>query len=186
MSTGTKWLLVCVVLLLVGFLGILPRAFDYQWTFWSPEGSKATPVADEALAATATEKPAAAEAISTEPPATGEVVEMPLLDCGEFGSYQAIPIGDNWEYWMQEPDKVSGQYGLVELKLRGGECKLTVPDGYVAIWNQSAGSININGEKGSLGNPVKLNGSEFLTGDILSSWGAKNDSAGVMITLIPE
>ncbi len=187
--------IVIIVLLVVGFLGILPRAFDMTWTFWSKESAAKVPAAEVPVAEVpATEVPAtevpATEVPATEVPATevpaAEEAKMPLLDCGEFGSYQAIPVGNNWEYWMQEPLKITGLYGLVDLKIKGGECKFSIPNGYIAIWNQSAGTVYINGAKGNLGNPVKLNGSELLTGDILSSWGAKNDSAGVMITLIPE
>ena len=199
-----NWLVVSIILLLVALLAILPRAFDYQWTFWSPEGSKAAPVVENTAtpvventatpaeentvtpaAEAATEVPAT-EAPATEVPAAEEVVEMPLLDCGSFGTYTPVSVGDNWEYWMQEPLKVTGQYGLVDLKIKGGECKFSVPDGYIAILNQSAGIVYINDIKGSLGNPVKVDGSEMLTGNIVSQWGTKNDSAGVMIMLIPE
>ncbi len=166
-----------IAILVLGTILVVvsPRVFNRTWSFWAPEVEAAVPSV-----------PTKVPSVPAPVAATVDEVKMPYLDCGEFGSYQAISIGDNWEYWMQEPHKVSGQYGLVELKLRGGECKFSVPTGFIAIWNQSAGKVFINESKGNLGNPVKLNGSEMLTGSIVSQWEAKNDSAGIMITLIPE
>jgi len=179
MTTAQKWMVGIVVAFLfvsafifaTGFIVILPNAFDMRWQFWANKEISRAPLADDV------------EIPVVETATIVEEVKMPLLDCGDFGTYTPVLVGNDWEYWMEEPLKITGQYDLVDLKIKGGECKFSVPNGYIAIWNQSAGSVYIDEAKGNLGNPVKLNGSEMLTGDIVAKWAANNDSAGVMITL---
>lgn len=193
----TIWIIVGLLVLgLIFPLGF--RFFGWYWRWAFGFGNKArtadvqdndadsAPAVDSAPVTDIPTDPAPAAPAVVEAPAKPAPIVLPLLNCGEFGSYEPIQVGDNYEYWMEDQFKISGAKALSDLKIDGGSCSFTVPDGFTAIWNQSAGVVTIDGEKGDLGNPVILDSSKNLFGKILSSWDPKNDSAGVMLTLIPD
>jgi len=99
--------------------------------------------------------------------------ELPLLDCGKYGSYHPymIDIG-KYQYKLDSKYKIGGELPLEDLFIQGGSCTYIVHDEYYAKWIQYGGNAFVDGIQLPIDpyNASTLYGESRLTGKIVAEW----------------
>ena len=111
--------------------------------------------------------------------------ESTTLVLGPLGSYHAVHDSNvgKWTLGIWPEAQINeGDMNLADLKIKGGAIEFVMPfDGVV---NNSAGTVKVNNQSWTLGNPIQDEGGNTLVkkGDLVTiSYGPNNDSAGLQI-----
>jgi len=196
MTTVQKWLVGILVAFLlmfaIGFLVILPNAFNMEWQFWA---SKETPVAEASVAEIPVVETPVAEAPVVETP----VVETPVAEAPDTELVLTFSDGDIYTYSPKLWEMGFGDVWGIQMTGKGFEkidtlnstAEIIIPNGYYAILNVDGmgnykGTAELNGQIVDFdkGNPTFIGNSVIIPPNVtLNIPFAGNDSSGALLVL---
>jgi len=133
--------------------------------------------------------------------------DLPLLNCGKFGSFGPTMVGiGTYEYLIHDDYRIGSEISREDFRQHGGTCQYIVPNGYYVEWDQFSGTVFIN-DRQTIPNPpmtwiksdllpsmqvlpnrpTKLYGVEHLIGTIIAEWEPDLEYGGFLhITLFKQ